>query len=182
MLHLGSAYSSCCKFAAARSVFKVFGSNPASQSSAVFSGGQSSRWWASASEQKSLSLLQIQYWNDLRQQDLVFGKQVAINRQQFSCRLLKVGTKEGVQNEWDDALNVVGEDDSLWNWGNAFCWGQDAPDEYEPYRAHRGYDSACYWDYLPAVTRTSRLGFRPALVPSPPTICPRGLRSAQRSL
>lgn len=97
----------------------------------------------------------------------MFGKQVAINRQQFSCRLLKVGTKEGVQNEWDDALNVVGEDDSLWNWGNAFCWGQDAPDEYEPYRAHRGYDSARYWDYLPSVTRTSRLGFRPALVPLP---------------
>ena len=104
-------------------------------------------------------------WDDLNFQGLSDGRQIAINGRQFLCRLLKAGIEQGVQNEWDDALAAVGDDDSLWHWSTAWFWEQDAPDEYEPYRALRGFLSvrSCNWN-MPSYRHLSS-GFRPALVP-----------------
>lgn len=111
------------------------------------------------------SLLVNISWDDLNQQGFVYGRQIAINGRQFLCRLLKAGIEQGMQNEWDDALNAVGEDDRLWHWETALFWEQDAPAEYEPYRALRGFLSArsCNWN-MPSYRHLSS-GFRPALVP-----------------
>lgn len=104
-------------------------------------------------------------WDDLNEQNLVFGKRISISGHQFLCRLLKVGTEKVVPNEWDAALDVVGDDNDLWNWYNVFCWGQERVKT--SLRACRGYGSARFWDWGDSSDRTALLGFRPALVPLP---------------
>lgn len=106
-------------------------------------------------------------WDELHHQDLVFGKQVSINGQKFLCRLLRVGAKEGAPNEWDAALDIAGENNDLWHWKNAFCWGQEITDQDESYCATRGYSSARYYDWYPSFNRSAHIGFRPVLEPLP---------------
>ena len=48
-------------------------------------------------------------WDDLNKQGLVLGKKISIDGVEYVCRLLKVGNEKGVPNEWDEALDVVGD-------------------------------------------------------------------------
>ena len=111
------------------------------------------------------SLLTNISWDNLHQQDLVFGKQVTINGQQFLCRSLKVGTEKCELNEWDAALDAVGDDDETWHWKKQFFWGQESVDVL--HRAFRGYFSARFWDYSLFNYQSVSAGFRPALVSLP---------------
>ena len=104
-------------------------------------------------------------WDDLDAQGLVFGREINIQGFRFKIRLLKVGTEEGVSNEWDAALDIVGENNTLWNWDAKYFWGQESTARYASFRAYRGYDSARFWNYDNASTRYAFLGFRPVLVP-----------------
>ena len=115
-------------------------------------------------------------WDDLDAQDLVFGKEVKIQGFRFTARLLKVGSNEGVPNEWDAALDTVGEDDGLWHWKNKFFWGQESVSESASSRAYRGYSSARYWNWHYSSRRYAFLGFRPALelLPTDPSALRRG--------
>ena len=106
-------------------------------------------------------------WNDLDAQCLVFGKEVKIQGFRFTARLLKVGSEEDVPNEWDDALDTVGEDNAFWHWGERYFWGQESVSWDASIRAYRGYDSARYWDWHGSSNRNANLGFRPALEPLP---------------
>ena len=112
-------------------------------------------------------------WDDLNDQGLVFGKQVTINGQQFLCRSLQVGTEKGEPNEWDAALDAVGDDDETWHWENQFFWGQESVDAL--YRARRGYYSARFWNYNSSSFRLADLCFRPTLVPFPSDILISGI-------
>ena len=105
-------------------------------------------------------------WDDLNSQDLVFGKQVIINGQHFLCRLLQVGEKEGVPNEWDAALDVVGDDNDLWHWHKTVFWGQE--NAYGSYCSLRGLTSARFYRWKPAFNKNEFYGFRPALEPIAP--------------
>lgn len=104
-------------------------------------------------------------WNDLDAQGLVFGKEVKIQGFRFTARLLKVGSNEGVPNEWDAALDTVGEDNTLWHWDRKLFWGQESVNGSASYRAYRGFDSARFWDWYRSSNRGALLGFRPALEP-----------------
>ena len=104
-------------------------------------------------------------WDDLNNQGLVFGKQVTINGQDFLCRLLKVGTGKGKTNEWDAALDVVGDDDSLWDWYGAWFWGQESISKSRC--ALRGFNSARHYGWNKSARRISYFCFRPVLEPSP---------------
>ena len=104
-------------------------------------------------------------WDDLNAQNLVFGKEIKIQGFQFCLRLLKVGSTEGALNEWDTALDIVGDNDDLWNWRNIFFWGQESVLAGASLRVFRGYGSARYFDWFSSGTRYSYLGFRPALEP-----------------
>ena len=104
-------------------------------------------------------------WDDLDKQDFIFGKPVTIGRQKFKCRLLKIGSADGVPNEWNHILNVVGEDNSLWHWDGVSFWGQECPTLSE--RAYCGYHSAREWYCGSSFLRHTHLGFRPALEPVP---------------
>lgn len=119
-------------------------------------------------------------WDDLDVQGLVFGKEVTVQGLRFKIRLLKVGSKEDVPNEWDAALDAVGEDDTLWHWDHKFFWGQEPVSGSVSYRAVRGYDSARYWRNGYATGSRPYLGFRPALEPLPTD--PSAIRHSQEAL
>lgn len=119
-------------------------------------------------------------WDDLDVQGLVFGKEVTVQGLRFKIRLLKVGSKEDVPNEWDAALDAVGEDDTLWHWDHKFFWGQEPVSGSVSYRAYRGYYSARYWDYYSSGSRHAFVGFRPALEPLPTD--PSAIRHSQEAL
>lgn len=119
-------------------------------------------------------------WDDLDVQGLVFGKEVTVQGLRFKIRLLKVGSKEDVPNEWDAALDAVGEDDTLWHWDHKFFWGQEPVSGSVSYRAIRGYNSARTWRNSTATTSYPYLGFRPALEPLPTD--PSAIRHSQEAL
>lgn len=119
-------------------------------------------------------------WDDLDVQGLVFGKEVTVQGLRFKIRLLKVGSKEDVPNEWDAALDAVGEDDTLWHWDHKFFWGQEPVSGSVSHRAIRGYGSARYWDWSVSSYRGADLGFRPALEPLPTD--PSAIRHSQEAL
>lgn len=119
-------------------------------------------------------------WDDLDVQGLVFGKEVTVQGLRFKIRLLKVGSKEDVPNEWDAALDAVGEDDTLWHWDHKFFWGQEPVSGSVSHRAIRGYTSARHWGWSDSSTRNALLGFRPALEPLPTD--PSAIRHSQEAL
>ena len=119
-------------------------------------------------------------WDDLDVQGLVFGKEVTVQGLRFKIRLLKVGSKEDVPNEWDAALDAVGEDDTLWHWDHKFFWGQEPVSGSVSHRAIRGYTSAPHWGWSDSSSRHARLGFRPALEPLPTD--PSAIRHSQEAL
>lgn len=119
-------------------------------------------------------------WDDLDVQGLVFGKEVTVQGLRFKIRLLKVGSKEDVPNEWDAALDAVGEDDTLWHWDHKFFWGQEPVSGSVSHRAIRGYTSARHWGWSDSSTRYANLGFRPALEPLPTD--PSAIRHSQEAL
>lgn len=119
-------------------------------------------------------------WDDLDVQGLVFGKEVTVQGLRFKIRLLKVGSKEDVPNEWDAALDAVGEDDTLWHWDHKFFWGQEPVSGSVSHRAPRGYHSARRWGYHSSSYRYAYLGFRPALEPLPTD--PSAIRHSQEAL
>lgn len=119
-------------------------------------------------------------WDDLDVQGLVFGKEVTVQGLRFKIRLLKVGSKEDVPNEWDAALDAVGEDDTLWHWDHKFFWGQEPVSGSVSHRAIRGYTSARHWRWNNASSRNAYLGFRPALEPLPTD--PSAIRHSQEAL
>ena len=119
-------------------------------------------------------------WDDLDVQGLVFGKEVTVQGLRFKIRLLKVGSKEDVPNEWDAALDAVGEDDTLWHWDHKFFWGQEPVSGSLSHRAIRGYTSARHWGWSDSSSRHALLGFRPALEPLPTD--PSAIRHSQEAL
>lgn len=119
-------------------------------------------------------------WDDLDVQGLVFGKEVTVQGLRFKIRLLKVGSKEDVPNEWDAALDAVGEDDTLWHWDHKFFWGQEPVSGSVSHRAIRGYTSARHWGWSDSSSRHALLGFRPALEPLPTD--PSAIRHGQEAL
>lgn len=119
-------------------------------------------------------------WDDLDVQGLVFGKEVTVQGLRFKIRLLKVGSKEDVPNEWDAALDAVGEDDTLWHWDHKFFWGQEPVSGSVSHRAVRGCLSARNYSWNSSSTRRAIFGFRPALEPLPTD--PSAIRHSQEAL
>ena len=102
-------------------------------------------------------------WDDLNAQGLVFGTEVKIQGFRFTARLLKVGNDEGIPNEWDAALDTVGEDNAIWHWNVKYFWGQEPMSGSASYRVNRGCRSARHWSWGYSSVRDAYLGFRPAL-------------------
>lgn len=119
-------------------------------------------------------------WDDLDAQGLVSGKEITVQGFRFKVRLLIVGSEDNVPNEWDAALDTVGEDDALWHWRGKYFWGQESVSGVASHRAYRGYSSARFWDSYYASDSYSLVGFRPALEPLPTD--PAALKHGQEAL
>lgn len=103
-------------------------------------------------------------WDDLNKQGLVLGKKISIDGVEYVCRLLKVGNEKGVPNEWDEALDVVGdESDDLWHWRKTAFWGQETPEMHPFNRVYRGFSVARLWHWVTSSRRLAPYGFRPVL-------------------
>ena len=107
-------------------------------------------------------------WNDLEKHNLINSWPIRIDGVLYLCRSLKVGEERDVPNEWDDILNDLGEDDSLWHWDKMYFWGQETFRKGASSRAVRGYSSARYWGRSYAALRDVYVGFRPVLEPLAP--------------
>lgn len=113
-------------------------------------------------------------WNDLDAQGLVFGKEIELCGFRFRARLLKAGDNEGIPDEWDAALDIVGNSDKLWNWNEMYFWEQET-NGFSSYRVIRGYFSACFFFWNSASYHDPNYGFRPVLEPlsaDPSTLSP----------
>ena len=104
-------------------------------------------------------------WNDLSEQDFVFGKRVNIDGAAYTCRLLKAGGKWPEQNEWDTALAATSTEDNLWHWEGMMSWCQDVSDEDPDCCVYRGYHTARLWGRDNPEHRFAVFGFRPVLEP-----------------
>ena len=107
-------------------------------------------------------------WTNLNKHNFITGWPIRIDGVPYLCRSLKVGEERDVPNEWDDILNDLGEDNSLWHWDKMYFWGQETFRKGASYRAVRGYCSARGWYDNDATGRGVSVGFRPALEPLPP--------------
>lgn len=108
-------------------------------------------------------------WDDLNAQNLVFGKEIAIGGFHFIVRLLQVGAKERVPNEWDAALDVAGEGNDIWHWERESFWGSET--DFIGGGLHdaatRGLNFSRYWIWSQTYHRERHCGYRPVLVPLP---------------
>ena len=110
-------------------------------------------------------------WDDLDTQNFVFGKKLTFSGNQFLCRLLKVGERNRVPNDWDTVLDEIGETDDIQRWGTIHFWGQESV--IASNRAIRGYNSANtwigngssirIWTWHESSYRRANLAFRPVL-------------------
>lgn len=105
-------------------------------------------------------------WTDLDENGLALGTPVFIDGVWYQARLLRMSYDEEPPNEWDDALDVVGEDDQIWHWKNNFFWGQEIGHSMDDECVFRGFYTARAWNYYEGFARSDNTGFRPVLVPA----------------
>ena len=102
-------------------------------------------------------------WDVLNKNGFVKGKEIVINGHYFRCRLPYVGENQMAQNEWNMALTIAGEEDSLWNCLNMYFWGAESFMDNPTFRVVRGWFSARYFGW--SKPNNLNIGFRPVLEP-----------------
>lgn len=93
-------------------------------------------------------------------------RRIRLDGREYILRLPRVGKREGVPNEWDSALDDVGESNSIWHWHRMSFWGTEKTDDddYPGYWVLRGNDSPRKWiKHEPDVNGCC--GWRPVLEP-----------------
>lgn len=107
-------------------------------------------------------------WQQLNRQGLIFGTPMIIDGQPYMCRCLKVGTKQGDPNEWDDLLNRIGRKDEVWHWRGQQFWGQEIVDSLPSAGIVRGGKSSRDLRLAISAISMKAIGFRPILEPLSP--------------
>lgn len=93
-------------------------------------------------------------------------RRICLDGREYILRLPQVGKCKGVPNEWDSALNDVGDSNLIWHWSGIYSWGSDITDDddYPGYLAVRGYDTPRTWAKCePDIS--DGYGWRPVLEP-----------------
>ena len=107
-------------------------------------------------------------WEDLNKAGYIYGRPVIIDGKPYLCRSLKVGTKAGDPNEWDQLVSEYPNASNRYlHWKDTYFWGQESGSSVI-HRVVRGYISAREYGYLPKDTCTRSTGFRPVLEELPP--------------
>lgn len=112
-------------------------------------------------------------WNALDKAGYAYGTPIRIDGKRYLCRCIRGGGTPQQVNEWDEILDEIGKDDSIWHWRNQYFWAMDTPDMDSKMRVVRGYDSARNWTRTDRLTENVGIAFRPILEPlsEEPCIC-----------
>lgn len=106
-------------------------------------------------------------WKNLDENGFIVGRPVLIDGQLFCCRLPHVGENENAPNEWDEVLDEIGEDNTLWHWDKMYFFGAELSTNNASICAVRGYFSARTWGSGNVAYGSAAVGFRPVLEPLP---------------
>lgn len=112
-------------------------------------------------------------WLTLFQQGYITGREITLNEHHFLCRVPTVDTKAERRSEFDDCLDIVGEDNEIWHWKGSEFWGQEHLGEPETSSHYttaiiRGNTSPQAFTLGNITGRNGFCGFRPLLEPLPP--------------
>ena len=132
-------------------------------------------------------------WDQLNAQNLIKGKRITIDGQEYLLRVLTGGNyyRSGTDsysggvlpNEWDDFIcnegnylglpkpnptdlagtNPSGEHNQKWHWDRIYTWCQETYRDSAGNRALRGDNSARYWNYDSSSSQYNSYGWRPVL-------------------
>lgn len=105
---------------------------------------------------------------DLEAQGYVRGRVVKIDGRKYICRLPYIGTKNGDESEWKDAVAATTEDDAVWHWNRQYFWGQDTHGTASSWVC--GYIGPLNHDVYAKDVRSLHIGFRPVLEPLPESL------------
>ena len=95
----------------------------------------------------------------------LFGNVICIDTVPYLCRSLRVGSNIDEDNEWDMALDEVGEDDEIWHWSQAAFFGQERCQGNITKGVARGGRSPRNWRPIGHEIVDKELGVRPVLEP-----------------
>lgn len=108
-------------------------------------------------------------WNSLQKNGVITGELVELNGELYLCRCLQAGDEKGAPNEWDSALDEVGESQEIWYWKNIYFWGQERSKRSPACGVVRGgYSTARRWTTCSASAQGTDVGWRPVLEPLSP--------------
>ena len=112
-------------------------------------------------------------WRTLNEEGFVEGRTVTIDGRKYRCRLLASieGEKQGVANEWDILLDIVGTDNDLLHWQGISCWTAErmlSPANSDGSKQilkcfARGQSYAREWHEQEPTCRSPLIAFRPVL-------------------
>lgn len=108
-------------------------------------------------------------WDQLNMYGLVNGKEILIDGNRYTCRLLQLGAAPKENSEWAQILRCTGRGNKIWNWSEVYSWGQDEQPNAEAHPAC-GFAASNQWSCFTAGTRMKSLGYRPVLEPRPATM------------
>ena len=107
-------------------------------------------------------------WNDLEKPKLISGHPVKIDDHSYLCRAPKLGTEQGLLNEWTDIQKDLGRENPFWDWDGLFFWGQEKFALNATTRVTWGNPFDCGWSFENSSARKEDVGFRPVLKLLPP--------------
>lgn len=100
-------------------------------------------------------------WDQLNKMDLIYGKSVNINRQDYWLRSLSGEAMGKVSSEWDTMTDLVGEDNDIWHWKDRYSWCQEPT--AGNYRVVRGFGEGKGYSSEISSNNFVACGWRPVL-------------------
>lgn len=113
------------------------------------------------------NILQGISWETLNKKGFVFGKEIEIDNEKYTLRILTGSDGEdydkGCGNEWDHLVDEYDEDNDILHFDNMYSWCQEAYYDDASDRSIRGYNSARSYNCGDTTTTDAIIGWRPVL-------------------
>lgn len=113
------------------------------------------------------NILQGISWETLNKKGFVFGKEIEIDNEKYTLRILTGSDGEdygkGCDNEWDHLADEYDEDNDILHFDNMYSWCQETYYDDASDRSIRGYNSARSYNCCDTTTTDAIIGWRPVL-------------------
>lgn len=101
-------------------------------------------------------------WKDLEKLGLNNSRYVIIDGNLFNCRLLEYNTDDYI-DEWDEVLELTGDENDLWNWKGESFWVNNPELDGSPNATLMGGDAPLHDRHESAGSKDLNIGYRPIL-------------------